>query len=183
MKKILFLLALPILLCQCEPTSNITAKASEDANFSTYKTFDFMEFDIKGLPESRYTKAMDILKSSIIGEMTKRGFTQSSDNPDLKINIGVQVEEKAQTREANIRTDGPRYAGQRNYSWQANDIVVGYYKEGLLAIDVVDSKQNKLVWNGKGSIIGQEKQEKNEKAARALVSEIYEKFPVKPKAA
>lgn len=183
MKKILIALALPILLCQCEPTSNISSTAVAGSDFSTYKTYDFLDFDIKGLPESRYTKAMDIIKTAITEEMNRRGFTQSSDNPDLKFNIGVQVEEKAQTREANIRTDGPRYAGQRNYSWQANDIVVGYYKEGLLAIDLVDSKQNKLVWNGKGSIIGQEKTEKNEKAARALVNEIFEKFPVKPKAA
>lgn len=47
--------------------------------------------------------------------MKERGFVQNSSNPDLRINLGVVVEHKVQTRTSNVTTDPLTYAGERKY--------------------------------------------------------------------
>ena len=49
-----------------------------------------------------------------------------------------------QTRETEFATDAPFYMGDRNYTWQSEEIPVGEYHEGTFTIDFVESKDNTL---------------------------------------
>jgi hypothetical protein len=72
------------------------------------------------------------------------------------------VEEKVQTRETTIR-DAPMYMGQRNYSWQSQEVPVGTYEEGTVTVDLVDRKKNERVWEGVASSVIVKKDEASQK--------------------
>lgn len=88
------------------------------------------------------------LENAIALKMQKFGYLLSKTDPDLLINIGMVVREQVQTRETDYRTDAPRYIGQRRYSWKSQKVEVGRYRQGTVTVDLVDRKQNILVWTG-----------------------------------
>jgi len=158
---------MPLLIVLLVATQSIHAQ-------SKYQTFDFLDFDIKLLTEHQVNEEnIDYLKSAIVEELGKKGMKQSSD-PDLAINIGVVIEEEVQTRETDYRD--MRYMGQRNYHWEVEEVVVGTYKVGTVSIELVDTEQNKAVWeNSDANVIrntGKNAQKKIDKG----VSRVFKKF-------
>ena len=69
--------------------------------------------------------------------------------------------------------------GQRNYHWQAEEIVVATYKAGTVTMDVVDTAENRMIWQSvaKGAL------DKNESKKRKRISKaaqrLFKKYPVK----
>jgi len=117
-----------------------------------YQTFNFLEYDAQILVDvERRPENVDYLKAAIARELEAKGLSQS-DDPDLFVNIGVVVKEEIQTRETDIRTD-MHYLGQRNYSWQAQEVPIGTYNEGTVNIDLVDAAKNERVWEGSASAV------------------------------
>jgi hypothetical protein len=114
--------------------------------------------------------------------MTKRGYQQSSQNPDLFINLGIAVKQKAQMRETDWRTDGRMaYIGQRNYKWKSEEIVVGYYKEGTLDLNLVDVRANKMIWKATVKDILPEKSKNLPSTINTAIASLFSRFPVAPK--
>jgi hypothetical protein len=180
MKKILTVLLIST-IAACSSSIKISnTESAPNVDLAKYKTFDFYKLEASGDTVSKgFNERMATLKSAISGELTKRGYTQSSSKPDLLVNIGLQVEEKTQTRETDWRTDGAyRYAGQRNYSWKSEEIVVGYYKEGSVTVHLVDAAQNSMVWKSTAKDILPTKESKVQEAAEAGMKALFEKFPV-----
>lgn len=119
-----------------------------DFDLSSYQTFDFHDIDAENRGKEEFQANMDYLQEAIVKKLTERGLTQSSSNPDLTINLGLTVEEKVQTRETNLATDPFMYTGQRNYTWQVQDVPVGTYEEGTLVMHLIDPDQKEAVWIG-----------------------------------
>jgi predicted NUDIX family phosphoesterase len=86
---------------------------------------------------------IDYLKTAIAKELQAKGLRKES-NPDLAVNIGVVVEEEVQTRETDYQD--MHYMGQRNYYWEVQELPVGKYKVGTVSIELVDTENNKVVW-------------------------------------
>ena len=153
---------------------------AEDIDFTKYKTFQIYSLDVKSIPEFEPKKSgLNLMLTEIISQMESRGFVKVLENPDLIINLGVSVVSKEQTRETNIR-DAPIYMGQRNYHWEAEEVVVGTYTEGTATLDLVDSASEKMIWQVVCSSILSEKREKNRKKIIKAVNKMFKKFPVKP---
>jgi hypothetical protein len=179
MKRFLAILMMGSLAaCSSVKVSNTESAANTD--FTKYKTFDFYTLTASGDTSSKgFDERVAVLKSAISTELSKRGYTKSSSNPELLVNIGIQVEEKAQTRETDWRTDGRyKYVGQRNYSWKSEEIVVGYYKEGTVTVHVVDAAKNSMVWKGTVKDILPSKASKIEEVADKAMKSLFEKYPV-----
>jgi hypothetical protein len=157
------------------------SELATESDFSGYKTYGFFVIDTSGLvnPEN-YLKNLEVLKEAVRTQLTSRGYTESS-NPDLKINMGLVVIEKAQTRETDFRTDRPMYMGQRNYSWKSEEVVVGYFKEGTLDFHLIDASSNKMVWWATVTDIVPEKQKNVPKTIERGINKMFGKFPVKTK--
>ena len=99
---------------------------------SQYKTFKIVKLDIKTMPDFEPKKeGISQFMQEVTNKMQERGFRPTDDNPDLLINFGITIQEQAQTRETTIR-DAPRYIGQRNYHWEAEEIVLVIITRGLL---------------------------------------------------
>jgi hypothetical protein len=182
MKKIVPFLA-ALLWLGCGPSSKVMKiDSAPGTDFSKYKTFDFFGIEASGdtIPE-RFNTNLPLLKNAIKAQLEKVGMTQSSSNPDLKVNLGLVVLEKAQTRETDIRTDRPAYTGQRNYTWQSQDVVVGYYKEGTLDVHLVDVATSRMVWQGTVQDILPEKSAKIPQTIEDAINVLFEGFPTRTK--
>ena len=173
--RILFLL---ILLSGCSTAKVLNTEKAEDADFSTYKTFDFYQVEASGDTASqRFTERVQKLEDAIALKMQKFGYLLSKTNPDLLINLGIVVNEEVQTRQTDFRTDAPRYLGQRNYSWKSRDVEVGRYREGTVNVHVVDRKLNKLVWQGAVQDIIPQKESQLERRIKKGVEKLFSTYP------
>ena len=145
------------------------------ATNAQYQTYNFLEFDSQVLVDiERRPENIDHLKAAISRELEARGLTQS-DNPDLHVNIGVVVKEEVQTRETNVRED-MRYLGQRNYTWQVQEVPVGTYNEGTVTIDLVDAAKSELVWEGAASAVILKNNDKMKKRIDSGIKKAFKKF-------
>lgn len=115
---------------------------------SNYGTFDFLRIDAENTGTPEFEQNVQYLKKAITKKMEENGLRQSSAHPDLKINLGIVVEDKVQTRETNLATDPFMYIGQRSYTWKVEEVPVGTYKEGSLTLHLVENQSDQAIWVG-----------------------------------
>jgi hypothetical protein len=175
-------LSLLFLLVSCSPMKITYTQSTEPVDFSKYKTFNFYELKASGDTISKdFAERTSILKSAIATEMNKRGYVQTNNNADLLLNIGIVVREQTQTRQTDFRTDAPKYMGQRNYSWKSEELILGYYREGAVSLDVVDAKENKAVWKASIEGIVPSKKSSLQRQAENGMKRLFAKYPVNEK--
>jgi len=165
-----------LLFVGCSSVRIVSTNPTEGFSLSNYKTFDFYKVTTEEEPSPTFTQRTEWIKSEISKQLTNKGLIQTADNPDLLINLGIVVEEKVQTRETTIR-DAPMYMGQRNYSWQSQEVPVGTYEEGTVTVDLVDRKKDERVWEGVASSVIVKKDE----ASRKNIADGAEKLFAKVK--
>lgn len=141
-----------VLLISCSPVK-IVSTTPKEFSLANYKTFNFYEVNTQEDLTPTLRQRIEWLKSEITRQLTNRGLSQNTEQPDLLINLGIVIEEKVQTRETTLRDSPPMYVGQRNYTWQSQEVPVGTYKEGTLTVDLVDREKNERVWEGVASSV------------------------------
>ena len=109
--------------------------------------------------------------------MVARGYEKVSENPDLIINLGINITKEEQTMETDIR-DAPRYIGQRNYHWESEEIVIRRYTEGTVTLDLVDATENEMIWQAVSTGTLEKKREKNKKKIVRAAQKLFKKYPV-----
>ncbi|MBO9611748.1 MAG: DUF4136 domain-containing protein [Dyadobacter sp.] len=142
-------LAMSIFFAACS-TGYKQLKTSKEAGFSVrdYQTFNLQYTFPEGADTLAplFAESKALATKTIASHMKDKGLVKS-DKPELMVNLSVKVQEKSQTRQTDFRTDGlPRYMGQRRYSWKSEEIEIGKYQEGTLILDVIDTKNDRLVW-------------------------------------
>jgi hypothetical protein len=156
----------------------LNTQKADDVDFSTYKTFDFYKVEASGDTDSpKFHESIQKLEDAIAIKLQKFGLLLSKTNPDVLVNIGVVVSEEIQTRQTDIRTDAPRYIGQRRYSWKSQEVEVGRYREGTVTVDMVDRKLNKLIWQGTIQDVIPQKSSKLEKTIKKGVEKLFAGYP------
>ncbi len=183
MTKNLLLLTLALgVFCSCSPTRVVVEKNKyEDFKLSGYSTFDFAQIDTPNDSLVPYQEIVDQLKQYFTVAMEARGLKQTEADPGLRINFGVVVQDKVQTRETNLSTDPFTYAGQRSYYWEVREIPVNTYREGSLTVHFVNNPGNVLVWAGTISEVVPKKQENRSTAIQNAVDQIFEYLDINNK--
>jgi len=148
----------------------------KDFNLTDYKTFDFFEIDAPNSENPNFKENISYLEETISRELIARGLTKSSTNPDLKINLGITIEDKVQTRTTNLATDPFMYSGQRSYTWQAKEVPVNTYRIGSLTVHLVDRNSNEAVWVGTINQVLPNKPKNTPAAIEAAVLEIFKEI-------
>jgi len=158
--------------------TRVTVHPSNSAiELTDYKSFDFFELDASGDTTEGLQQTIAYLKSQVVREMEKRGLTRDSGAPELKINLGINIQEKTQTRETSLTDPGEwTYIGQRNYTWESRTVEVGTYKEGSLIMHVVDARDNRAIWVGIIEGVMPENPGKRQKAMEKAVTGLFEKI-------
>jgi hypothetical protein len=146
MKKLpVILLALAIF--SCSGIRVLNSESNQGFKLSDCKTYNFYELEASGDTAANFSSNAELLKKEIEKQLALKGLRRSDTEPDLRVNIGIVVQEKIQTRETSLQ-DAPRYMGQRNYSWKIEEIEVGRYKEGTVTVHLVDPDNSTLMWKG-----------------------------------
>lgn len=183
MKKTRILLILAMgLVGACSPTRVVVEKNKyEDFKLSQYSSFDFSQIETPNDSLVPYQQIVELLKENIIKAMEARGLKQDTIDPDLRINLGVVVADKVQTRETNVTSDPFTYSGQRNYYWEVREIPVNTYREGSVTIHFVNNPGNVLVWVGSISEVVPKKQEDKIAAIQDAIEQIYKYLDINNK--
>ena len=166
-------------LSGCSSIRIVDTRTIDGVDFSGLKTYEFL--DVKFEDERKYVlsdKVIKAIKNNITKQMESRGFSSSS-SPDMFVNIGITVETQQTTRETNYQDARTGYIGQRNYHWEAEEVVVNEYEEGTIVIDIVDADKNPL-WTCAvaGTVKG--KADKVDERVEEAVSKAFSKFPLPP---
>ena len=169
------------LLASCASGPTIRANTDPSADFNRYKTYGFFD-EVTHKPPQYQSFGMQYLKSSISGQMERRGFKRS-DDPELLVNINVATKDKVSVSQTPASPS--MYYGYRGgmYGWgmgmgTATETNVQNYTEGTLNIDVVDRAEKKLLWEGVAVGRIREKALNNpQPAIEAVVAQVFEKFP------
>lgn len=188
MKNIKFL-ALPLIvvlfLSSCVSV-RVASDYDSETNFKEYKTYAFYKTgidkaQISDLDKKRILRAIDT-------EMASRGFTKSQ-NPDILVSIFTKEREQVDVYNNNFGWGwggfgwggfgwGGPWAWGPGFGWGGGNNV-STRTEGSLFIDLIDSKNKQLVWQGRGigTLNNTTNIEKKEERIKEFVSEILEAYP------
>lgn len=184
-----------MMLAGCSVYSDVYSNSDRDADFRNYKTFAW-------LPDKDTTN--EAFNNQIIRNNTRNyfahclgelGMTVNTDTPDVLLELVVKSEKKEMTQHTGRHPYGGGWSYYQNpfyypfpgpyyyrhnygygYSCSYTDRNVEY-AAGTITLNVIDRKQNKLVWTGaaKGDLYDPELLSEN---LHPAVYSILKKYPV-----
>jgi len=168
----------------CASGPDIRSDYDSSANFGAYNTYNFVDGagPDYGDYQSLFTK---FVIEAVTIEMEKRGYTKS-DNPDLLVNFGAQLDDKIDVRTTSdpmmggyygYRRGAYRYGAWGGYGY-ATETHVSEYTEGTFNIDIIDNKRRQLVWEAVGvGRITDKKRENLEESIKTGVPNYFLNYP------
>jgi len=168
-----------VTLAACSSTVKVTSDYDKNVNFQQYKTFAIQPMDsISSISQLNQNRIVAAVKS----QLTKKGLTEDMSNPDLLVNVAAILKDK---RSVSSTTDYYGYGGAyRPWGWGGGMGSTGYttynvtdYKEGSLIVDIADSKNKSLVWEGIGNKDIEKPAKDPDAAINAAVEKIMASFP------
>lgn len=148
MRKLLALsLALFISACSTGITTNTDYRP--EFNFSTIKTYKYLEFEDKNSIQNIYT---DRTETALNNTLKLKGLSLSADKPDIIIAYHIVTEKKEKQR---ITTSGSLYFGKR---YMGSSISMGTthidnieYNVGNMVVDFIKPGSRKIIWHGEAT--------------------------------
>jgi len=174
-------LAATLSLAGCGPSGpSIRADQDPSANLSAYRSFSFVS--PLATDKAGYSTVLSShLKAAVTREMQNRGYRYAESGGDLLVNFYANVEDKQDVRSY---PTGPTYGGYYGYrggmygGWGGYEVQTVNYKQGTLAIDIVDGARKQLVWTGVAEGKVSKEARKNPGAAiDKVVGEIFAAYP------
>ncbi len=167
------------------PTQGVAQKVRVDYehgnDFAKYKTYKWVKFkenpDVNQIVDQRIIAAID-------AAMTKEGLSKSDSNPDLLIGYQAVLTQQQQLTTYSSGGPGWGYGARWGYGWGGSSISTttsNTVNNGTLVVDLMDPKQEKLVFRGIGTDTLSDKPEKNAQKIKKAVTKIFEKYPPKDK--
>jgi len=148
------LIVVSIVLTSCSSGLTVRSDIDPTADFSQYKTYNF--FEPMGI-EGGYNSPIfgEHYRTAIGGEMARRRY-QTSDRPDLLINVTIRGDDKVKMRSYTSPYMTGGYYGRPGGASYGSAVGVGVsvgprasqVTEASVFIDFVDFEQHKVVWQG-----------------------------------
>ncbi|KAA2219934.1 MULTISPECIES: DUF4136 domain-containing protein [Maribacter] len=183
--KFLLLILLGLVFLSSCSSVRVLSDYNQEANFNEYKSYAFYKTGIDKAQISDLDKKRILY--AIEDEMASRGFVKS-ENPDLLISIFTKEEERVDVYNNNFGWGwggawgwGPAWAWGPGWGWGWGGWGpnVSTRTQGSLYIDLIDTKNRELVWQGKGegTLANTKNIEKKEQRIKEFVSQILEQYP------
>ena len=183
--KFLSLILLGLVFLSSCSSVRVLSDYNQEANFNEYKSYAFYKTGIDKAQISDLDKKRILY--AIEDEMVSRCFVKS-ENPDLMINIFTKEEERVDVYNNNFGWGwggawgwGPAWAWGPGWGWGWGGWGpnVSTRTQGSLYIDLIDTKNRELVWQGKGegTLSNTKNIEKKEQRIKEFVSQILEQYP------
>ena len=175
-----FLVAGFIVLWSCSPKFKVQTDTPSPGNFQSYYTFKF--YNPENMPASNFSfeeKDKKVIFDAVAAEMKAKGY-KSIQDADLMIKI--QGGTKSTVEIQNDNTFHPydsyryydRYGRYNNYNDRPRD---QSSKDTHIIIDIIDTKSDKIVWQGVGMGSVGNKHEFNEIKIRETIASIFAQYP------
>ena len=170
-----------LLLAACATGPRVTSDVDPSANFAQYRTFAFytpLAIESQGYATLTSGRTKDAARA----QMEARGYVYDEKSPDLWVNLNAYMQEKTGV------VSVPEVDYDYYYSYRARRYVsvpywrdrtdVYQYTEGTLNVDLVDARENRLVWTGVAvGRVGRTKPEERGAKIDAAIAEIYLRYP------
>lgn len=155
--------------CASRPDIRLDRNPSLATNH--YQTFSF--YDPLSTDKSLYTTIISgRLKNAARRELESRNYVYDEANPDLKVNFSLNVVDRQEVR-STLR------GGPVAFRFGVNDIETVDYRQGTLALDLVDARKRELVWQGIAEgRINRKSVENPGPAVDEVVSDLFDGFPL-----
>lgn len=175
--KIFIVLFMISFIVSCTSTYGVKHDYDKKVDFSNLKTFDWLQVPNKPNIDNL---VLERVKNAVSAELTAKGFTKTSDNPDFLIAEHIGKKDRVQ-----VSDWGYGYGGHRGYRggyWGPSGASTYKFEEGSLILDFVDPKTKDLIWRGsaKAEVQNIDTPEKKDKLIKTVVKEILEPFPPSP---
>lgn len=133
------------LLALCMACAPVTTRWDYDpeADFSQYKTFNWLPADKRADPDQNNWDHPFVdkrIEQALIVALKSKGFEKAAAQPDLLVAYRFTVKQKTA-----VHVYDPPYP-----YWGPQPTQVRHLREGTLIIDLVDPRTRQLVWRGWG---------------------------------
>ncbi|MBT3593173.1 MAG: DUF4136 domain-containing protein [Hellea sp.] len=175
--KITYLLAFVLFLTSCQSV-RVAVDYDKSAQFKSFKTFGFLK---EGIDRA---KINDLDKRRILRSietvLIEKGFTMS-ETPDLIVNFFTK-----ERQQVNIYNNNRfNYFGGMGYGWgpfMGSQVNVSNSQQGTLFIDIIETNNKELIWQGVGKGFLTASVNKKEELIHSFVTSILENYPPEIKA-
>lgn len=173
-----------LLLVACSPSVKVRSDTDPGVNMSKFKTYDF--FSQLGVEGENYSNLLgQHFRDAIFDQMTARKFSVSG-SPELRINVSIGAKDKVRVNTYQDPYVYGGYYGRYGYGYHGSPYGYGgtrttvhQYTEANVYIDMVDSSEHKLVWQGVATFTVTDKmQEQLRETVFNTVDKIFAEFPV-----
>lgn len=177
----LFGLCALALLSGCATGPRVSTEADPRADFSQYRTWAF--YTPLALESHGYeTATSEVAKAAIRAQMESRGYRYQPQDPDIWVNVNAYLQ-----RRTDVSTT-PTVDYAYYYSYRGRGYVavpywnerthVHRYTEGTMNVDIVDRRQNRLVWEGIAvGRVGRNTPAERDARINATLAEIFARYP------
>ena len=153
------------------------------ANFHSYKTFAWLPGPQKATGDERIDNPLLVkrVRHGVTRQLQLQGYVEADASAaDMLVGYHISLDKKLSVQTIN------NYYGYGHRGWGAwgrpmgsSQTVVREYEMGTLIIDLVDRRQNELVWRGAGEsrLTKRPTPEKTDKKVAEVVGAILAKFP------
>jgi len=177
MKKILLILMMGLLVIPAGCTrTKVNFDYDKSKDFSAFKTFDFMPVPEKVAAHSR---ALEPIRMAVTRELEAKGFTGTSENPDLLIAVHTSVEDTVRVSDWGYHlAPWGMYHGGEGFG-PGDRIDVYQHSEGTLVLDFINASDQELIWRGSAQRGLPDRQNPGNinKVINQTVSKILKHFP------
>ncbi|WP_422358516.1 DUF4136 domain-containing protein [Reichenbachiella sp.] len=186
MKKTISFGALMIMLFLAQTSiGQVKSDYDKEADFSKYKTYTFagwQENSDKILNEFDKKRILDALRS----EFSNKGMEVVESDGDAIITLFVVVNQKTSTTAYTDFNGGMGYGGR--WGWGYGGMGMGSatttytesdYNEGTLVVDMYDTTEKQLIWQGVITSTVTENPKKREKTIPKKIRKLMKKYPPK----
>ena len=158
---LVLMLGLFMISCAKMPV-DVSTDFDRSANFSRYTTFKwFQDTPAAGRDTTRvYDTFLDKrMRTAVENNLATKGMRQVTTNPDLLVAYDVKVVTRQELRPDYTYAPGWYgygwwYGYRYNYGYSrfASTMYIDQYQDGTVIIDLIDAKDNELIWRGWGQM-------------------------------
>jgi hypothetical protein len=147
----------------------VHTEEAPDVSLSRYRTYAWYPSDsaVPGERKPAVSIQDQTIKASVDQQMRNKGLTPVSDNEAADLLVSYSAATKASDA-------GATYS---NYGWDWGGLAPTPRREGMLSLQFVDRRTNKVVWAGTASEVTERKVESQQQIAKA-VKDLFENYPV-----
>ena len=184
MRRMLLLVVVLAVVATPSIAQKITIDYAHDFDFSTVKTFTYVETQDTDLQD---TLSDSRLESAILRELKSGGLKQVDSGGDLYMTYHVVTEDNTvfNTSSFGYGGFGPGWGGYGGYGYGgyrygggmgSSTTTATTYTDGTLILDAYEPGEKKMVWRATGTVTVKAKPEKQQKQVDKILTKIGSKW-------